>query len=153
MSGNGSTAVLYDNATAELSVSLVPAQAELIERLLLCEGDPCTAAALLRAARQPHVATNEPGAAAIRALRPPAHVDLPAALLRIARAVDSETEALYRRKDSGDTGVLALLRSIALRLLELGFTVAEEGGIECRDIEEAIAQAYGFSAQRSGADI
>ncbi|WP_052583748.1 hypothetical protein [Saccharomonospora iraqiensis] len=72
----------------------------------------------------------------------PAQRDLPAALLRIARAVEAETEALYRRKDAGYTDTGPALRALAFRVLELGFTVAEEGGLDCREVEAAVARVY-----------
>ncbi|WP_007024502.1 hypothetical protein [Saccharomonospora iraqiensis] len=72
----------------------------------------------------------------------PAHHDPQAALLRIARAVDGETEPLYRRKDAGHDDVLPTLRAIGFLALELGFTVAEEGGLDCTAIEAAVADAF-----------
>ncbi|WP_232285606.1 hypothetical protein [Saccharomonospora marina] len=45
------------------------------------------------------------------------------------RAVERETGPWYARKDAGDNDSLPPLRRIGFLLLELGFTVAEEGGI------------------------
>lgn len=73
---------------------------------------------------------------------PLAHPDLESMLLRLRRAVDGETEQLYRHKDGGCSTVLPMLRRIGFLLLELGFTVAEEGGVDCHRVERAIAQAY-----------
>ncbi len=36
------------------------------------------------------------------------------------------------------------MRSIGFLLLELGFTVAEEGGVDCAEVERTIARAYGL---------
>ncbi|WP_007026843.1 hypothetical protein [Saccharomonospora iraqiensis] len=74
----------------------------------------------------------------------PALDDLDAVLMRLRRAVDGETEPLYRHKDAGNAEVLPLLRRIGLLVLELGFTVAEEGGIDGTDVERAVAHAYGL---------
>lgn len=136
--------VIPDDVT---SVPLIPAQVAQIERILTESGEVPRAVALLRAARRPDLPTDDPDAAEVRALRPPADRNLAAALLRIARAVDSETTALYERKDNGETAVLGVLRNLGFRLLELGFTVAEEGGVDCRDVEAAIACAYGVPDQ------
>ncbi|EHR48743.1 hypothetical protein SacmaDRAFT_0442 [Saccharomonospora marina XMU15] len=78
------------------------------------------------------------------ALHPPAHRDIQAALLRIARAIDSETEGLYQRKDAGIADSIPALRAIGFLLLELGFTVAEEAEEDCTEVESAVARAYGL---------
>ncbi|WP_252365274.1 hypothetical protein [Saccharomonospora piscinae] len=80
-------------------------------------------------------------AANVTTMRAP-HRDLPATLLRITRAIDTETEALYHRQDNGHTDADPALRAIAFRLLELGFTIAEHGGMNCQAIETAVAQTY-----------
>ncbi|WP_007023146.1 hypothetical protein [Saccharomonospora iraqiensis] len=67
---------------------------------------------------------------------------LSTARLRIARAIESETEPLYRRKDAGHDDVLPALRAIAFLALELGFTIAEEGGLDCSEVEAAVARVY-----------
>nr|WP_051442420.1 hypothetical protein [Saccharomonospora iraqiensis] len=70
--------------------------------------------------------------------------------MRLRRAVDGETGRLYRRKDTAeradgrDTAAENELRSIGFLLLELGFTVAEEGGVDCAEVERTIARAYGL---------
>ncbi|EHR50587.1 hypothetical protein SacmaDRAFT_2336 [Saccharomonospora marina XMU15] len=68
--------------------------------------------------------------------------DLDAVLARLRRAVERETGSWYARKDAGDNDSLSPLRRIGFLLLELGFTVAEEGGIACGDIEQAVSRAY-----------
>ncbi len=70
--------------------------------------------------------------------------DTEAALMRLRRAVDSETEPLYARKDAGGADALPVLSRIGFLLLELGFTVAEEGGIDPAGIEHAVSHAYGL---------
>ncbi|WP_019813683.1 hypothetical protein [Saccharomonospora saliphila] len=75
---------------------------------------------------------------------PPEQDDLEAVLMRLRRAIDRETEPLYHRKDAGETDALPVLGRIALLVLELGFTIAEEGGIDSREIERAVSAAYGL---------
>ncbi|CAM2856480.1 hypothetical protein SAXI111661_04885 [Saccharomonospora xinjiangensis] len=120
-------------------------QVETITRVLLHDRDADRAATLLAAATNPGIAAPREHAAevaAIRAQRPPAHHDLPSALLRITRAIDTETEGLYARQDNGHADADPALRAIAFRLLELGFTIAEHSGLNCRTIETAIATTY-----------
>ncbi|WP_019819419.1 hypothetical protein [Saccharomonospora saliphila] len=70
--------------------------------------------------------------------------DIDAVLMRLRRAVDRETEPLYRRKDAGHADARHVLSRIAFLVLELGFTIAEEGGVEIREIERAVSRAYGL---------
>lgn len=124
-------------------------QYDLLRRTLVEDGDTRRAALLLAGASFP--ATDPPGmhgrddrraVAAIRALRRPAHEALPAALLRIARAIDSETERLYHRKDAGHHDATPALSAIAFLLFELGFTVGGEAGHDCAEVEAAVARVY-----------
>ena len=120
----------------------------MIRRIPVHDRDADRAATLLTAASYPdstpHAHAAQAKLTAIRALRPPTHRKLSAALLRITRAIDTETEALYRRQDNGHTDAEPALRAIAFRLLELGFTIAEHSGLNCHDIETAVAQVYGL---------
>lgn len=112
-------------------------QVEMIRRILVHHRDADRAATLLTAASYPdstpHAHADQAEITAIRALRPPTHRELSAALLRITRAIDTETEALHRRQDNGHTDAQPALRAIAFRLLELGFTIAEHGGMNTHD--------------------
>lgn len=72
----------------------------------------------------------------------PLPADLDIVLARLRRAVERETGPWYARKDAGDNDSLPWLRRIGFLLLELGFTVAEEGGIACGDIEQAVSRAF-----------
>ncbi|ACU95592.1 hypothetical protein [Saccharomonospora viridis] len=120
-------------------------QVDTIRRVLVHERDIERAAILLAAATCPSVKIprlHAAEAATIRAQRPPAHHDLPAALLRITRAIDTETEGLYHHQDAGHPNATPALRAIAFRLLELGFTIAEHAGLHIHDIETAVALVY-----------
>lgn len=83
-----------------------------------------------------------PGTTPTRTDRRPAHHDPEAALMRLRLAVERETGPLYELKDTGRTDVLPVLSRLAFLLLELGFTVAEEGGIDCTEVENAVSAAY-----------
>lgn len=140
---------LYTPPTAE--------QLDAITRLLGHDSDPDRVATLLHAiSRRPvesspradEDAGTDPDLAALRALRRPPHRDLPAALLRIARAIDAETEPLYHRQDCGHLDTAPALRAIAFRVLELGFTIAEQAGIDAHTIERAVAQAFALPGYR-----
>lgn len=132
-------------------------QLDMIQRVLVDEDDALHASVLLAAASYPDVMhsardnTDEDlvGVAAIRALRPPAYVDLGAALRRIDRAVDSETEPCHQRRWKGHEDGKTALRAIGLRLLELGFTVAEASGLDCAAIESVVARTYGLPGHGS----
>ncbi len=130
-------------------------QLDALARLLRAGSDPHRVAALLEAVSRRSTETapcpdriDEAGGAAdlalLHALRPPAHRDLPAALLRITRAIDTETEPLYELQDTGAADAGPALRALAFRLLELGFTVAGHGGIDTHAIEDAVARAFGL---------
>ncbi|WP_282770687.1 hypothetical protein [Saccharomonospora viridis] len=119
-------------------------QVDTIRRVLVHERDIERAAILLAAATCPSVKIprlHAAEAATIRAQRPPAHHDLPAALLRITRAIDTETEGLYHHQDAGHPNATPALRAIAFRLLELGFTIAEHAGLHTHGIETTAARA------------
>ena len=123
-------------------------QVEMIRRILVHHRDADRAATLLTAASYPdstpHAHADQAEITAIRALRPPTHRELSAALLRITRAIDTETEGLYHHQDNGHPNATPALRAIAFRLLELGFTIAEHAGLNCYGIETAVAQVYGL---------
>ncbi|WP_052583818.1 hypothetical protein [Saccharomonospora iraqiensis] len=142
------TPVLHTPPTAE--------QIEALTRILVEDRDPHRAAVLLHAVSHRTGAWSgehggddaDPERAAIRALRRPPQDDLPAALLRIARAIDAETEVFYHRQDLGHTDADPALRSIAFRVLELGFTIAGHGGVDARAIERTVAEAFDLPGHR-----
>ncbi len=143
-------------ATSALHTPPTAEQIEALTRILVEDRDPHRAAVLLHAvSHRTGDPTNEhdgddadPELAAIRTLRRPPQEDVPAALLRIARAIDAETEVLYHRQDLGHTDADPALRSIAFRVLELGFTIAGHGGVDTRAIEHAVAEAFGLPGHR-----
>ncbi|WP_019810436.1 hypothetical protein [Saccharomonospora halophila] len=56
------------------------------------------------------------------------------------------------RQDTGHPDADAALRAIGFRLLELGFTIAEQGGLDVRAVEHAVARVYalpGYAARTS----
>ncbi len=155
MNGTGRTGVRERDGDAERDGRgrFVPPtcdQVAAIERELTERGDAGRAAALLVAACYPEAAprggsgADSDDAAAVRAMRPAPDRDLAATRLRLCRAVDCETEVLYRHKDAGRVEALVPLRALGFLLLELGFTVAAEGGVDCADIEATVGRAYGL---------
>ncbi|MEU3275408.1 hypothetical protein ABZ639_31540 [Saccharomonospora sp. NPDC006951] len=132
-------------------------QLDMIRRVLINEDDALHAAVLLDAASYPEVVhsaqdnTEEDleGVTTIRALRQPAYADLEAALRRINRAVDSETEPCHQRRWEGHDDGTTALRALGLQLLELGFTVADASGLDCAEVESAVSRVYGLSGQAS----
>ncbi|MFC4003013.1 hypothetical protein ACFS2C_13645 [Prauserella oleivorans] len=137
---------------SDLYTPLSREQLDIIQAVLINEDDALHASVLIAAASYPEVVhspadnTEEDltGVATIRALRQPAHIHLDAALWRINRAVNSETEPCYQRQLAGHEDGTAALRAIGLHLLEVGFAVAEEGDVDCTDVEAAISKAYGL---------
>lgn len=141
----------------ELYTPLSLEQLNMIQSALINDDNALHASVLITAASYPRIVhspednTEEDldGVAKIRALRTPAYVDPDAAWRRINRVVDAETEPCHERKQAGQQDGSAGLRSLGFHLLELGFTVAANGGVDCTEVEEAVSRAYGLPNRAS----
>lgn len=75
--------------------------------------------------------------------------ELEAMLHRFDKVLDAQTIGLLNRKDAGDQSAEKTLRTFGLRILEHGFTIAEEGGVDVSSIEQAIASAFGLPGKNN----
>lgn len=76
--------------------------------------------------------------------------ELNAMLHRFDKVLDAQTIGLFNRKDAGDQSAEGTLRTFGLRILEHGFTLAEEGGVDVSGIERAVASAFDLPDKNDG---